>query len=84
MKLKTIKAVGNCGVSVELNIMDQYEITHLVERIDWHNSQMKEYTAYKEERSKISWDARKEWDASHLEPEKPDFPWFLSGCSAVW
>lgn len=46
MKLNNIEATGHCGIQVVLNVMDQYEVSHLVNRYADIQSRMAEYKAY--------------------------------------
>ena len=46
MKLKNLETMGHCGVQVTLNLMDQYELTHTVERYDELQKRLEAYRAY--------------------------------------
>lgn len=46
MKLSNIEATGHCGIQVVLNIMDQFEVSNLVNRYVDLQSRMAEYKAY--------------------------------------
>lgn len=43
MKLDELKTWGHAGIKVTLNIMDQFEITHMVERIESYFETKKEF-----------------------------------------
>ena len=43
MELKELQVWGHAGIKVTLNIMDQYSITHMVERIESYFKSKKEF-----------------------------------------
>lgn len=43
MELKELQVWGHAGIKVTLNIMDQYSITHMVERIENYFKSKKEF-----------------------------------------
>ena len=47
MKTKERQSYGHSGLTVELNLMDQYELTHLAERLAWHKSVNEEFENWK-------------------------------------
>lgn len=57
MKLSNIEATGHCGIQVVLNIMDQFEVSHLVNRYADLQSRMAEYKAY----CNLSYDERNKY-----------------------
>ena len=74
MQKKPILGEGHCGLTVDLNIADQYEITHLVERLDWYYQQRNELQAWQEKRSNLKWEERKAWEEANPRPEDPMMP----------
>lgn len=80
MKTKPIITEAHCGITVELNIFDQYVLAHAVERYDTYLEQMKQHEAWVESRNKAKvWsmekDARNEWEANNPEPVFNQIDW---------
>ena len=74
MKKQSIIAQGHCGLTVELNLMDQYAISHAVERYDKYLEAKKVHEEWAERRNKekvwnMEREARKEWEIANPEPE---------------
>lgn len=74
MKKQSIIAQGHCGLTVELNPMDQYAINQVVETYDKYLEDKKRHEEWQELRRKDNvWnmdkEVRKTWDAEHPEPE---------------
>lgn len=80
MKLTELRAEGHCGIQINLNVMDQYEITHAVERMELHNRQEEEHREWKKLHDQAGlWKASKEerdvWFVSHPEPVVDLWDW---------
>lgn len=75
MKTKELTCVGHCGIQIELNLMDQYELTHTVDRINAYFDRKRAWEDYRERRNhERPWndkDAGAKWDAENPEPECP-------------
>lgn len=80
MKTQNITGEGHCGIQVTLNVLDQYAITHAVERIKSHKEQMRTRTAWqnKKEADKV-WKMDKEdkdnWMNQNPMPAEDQFDW---------
>ena len=74
MQKKPIVGEGHCGLTVTLNIADQYEITHLVERLDWYYAQRNLLETWHKKRNAMKWEERKEWEEANPRPEEPVTP----------
>lgn len=61
MKLSNITATGHCGIQVVLNVMDQLEVSHLVDRYVDLQSRMAEYKAY----CNLSYEERNKYAREH-------------------
>lgn len=60
MKKQNIIAEGNCGLTIELTIVDQYRLTDELAVIDTHKAEC---------------DAEQEWEQKRNEAEKPGENW---------
>lgn len=70
MKLKNIEATGHCGIEIRLNLMDQFEATHLVNQYANIQSRMDEYKAY----CNLSYDERTKYAQEHGKELRPQAP----------
>jgi phosphatidylserine/phosphatidylglycerophosphate/cardiolipin synthase-like enzyme len=73
MQKKPIVGEGHCGLTVTLNIADQYEITHLVDRLVKYYEQRDAYLAWTQKRGSLNWEERKTWEQENPRPEEPVF-----------
>lgn len=67
MKLQNIEATGYCGVQITLNLMDQYELTHAVERYDDLQKRLEAYRAYQA----LSYHEQEEFRQNNERPVAP-------------
>lgn len=67
MKLKNLETMGHCGVQVTLNLMDQYELTHTVERYDELQKRLEAYRAYQA----LSYHEQEEFRQNNERPVAP-------------
>ncbi len=65
MTTKEVKCLGTCGLDIRLNLMDQYQIAHVVERWESYIESLKEFRAWEAKR-----DAAKTWNMGREENEK--------------
>ena len=75
MQKQPIVGEGHCGLTVTLNIADQYEITHLVEVLAYYEHQRNELQAWQEKRNAMKWEECKEWEKGNPRPKDPGFPY---------
>jgi len=81
MKKQNIIAEGHCGLTVTLNLMDQYAITHAVERMEQHQAQEAAHKEWYEKRKVERWDRKlsteeaRAWDAQNPEPTVDQWNW---------
>lgn len=76
MKTKEIIAQGHCGIDVTLNVMDQYAITHVANRLEEYFQKEEAYADYIKLRNRERpWGSENKekalaWDNEHPEPER--------------
>lgn len=80
MKKSEIIGQGHCGLTIELNLMDQYAITHAVERMEEHNKINAEHEAWiRKKNGAHIWNMEKEdrakWEAENPEPMMDHWDW---------
>lgn len=78
MKKKEIIGEGHCGLTIELNLMDQYALTHAVERMEEHNRIVAEHDAWSQKKSEefyqLSTEEKNDWLKQNPEPQS-DYSW---------
>jgi len=67
MELKNLET-GHCGVQVTLTLLDQYELTRIVERCDECKKRLEACRAYED----LSYDERAEFRRNNERPVGPD------------
>lgn len=67
MKLKNLETMGHCGIEVRLNLMDQYEITHTVERYNDLCDRLEAYRQYQA----LSYHEQEEFRENNARPIAP-------------
>ena len=81
MKKQNIIAEGHCGLTVTLNLMDQYAITHAVERMEQHQAEKAAHDEWAEKRREERWSRKltseeaAAWDAQNPEPTVDQWNW---------
>lgn len=80
MKTQNITGEGHCGIQVTLNVLDQYAITHTVERIKSHKEQISALTAWKNKKQEDKvWEMEKKdrdnWLNQNPMPIEEHFDW---------
>ena len=81
MKKQNIVTEGHCGLTVTLNLMDQYAITHAVERMEQHQAQEAAHKEWCEKRRVERWNRNlsteeiQAWDAKNPEPTCQQWVW---------
>lgn len=67
MKLKNLETMGHCGVQITLNLMDQYAISHTVERYEDLQHRLSTYREFHE----LSYSEQKDFCETHERPVAP-------------
>lgn len=80
MKTTEIIGEGHCGLTVELNLMDQYAVNHVIERKEAHDKQVAEHKEWESKKSAaINWktpqEERNAWHEANPEPELEQWSW---------
>lgn len=76
MKTQNVTAMGHCGIKIDLNLLDQYEVQHTLDR--WEDLRAKK-CANEEWRKKYyaqPYDERREWANQNEEPKNPEIDFF--------
>lgn len=78
MKKKEIIGEGHCGLTIELNLMDQYAITQAIERMEEHNRILAEHDAWVEKKNNAhfhSFEEKEDWLKQNPEPMLDTWSW---------